>query len=155
MKRIIPSVLLALAIVAMLSMNTNSVVQAQPSDHGDHAEGSLHDQMEGVKVSFKALGGNFRTDGSNEEALKHIADLQKYILAAKLLAPEVIEEMPESQQAAAKLDFRRRLAEVLIDLSKVEIHLIDGDRDKAREVIAGSLKEKRNAGHDIYKEEDE
>lgn len=158
MKKLIPSILLAFAAVVMLSMNTSSVVLAQPSDHDDngrHAEDPLHEHMEEVKESLKALARNIRDSGPNDKALEHIAEMQKHILAAKLLTPETIEEMPQAKQAAAKLDFRRRLAEVLIDLAKVEIHLIDGDREKAWGILSGPVKKKRDAGHDLYQEEED
>lgn len=123
----------------------------------EHGEDSLHDHMEGIEHELKFLLKNAGDIATQQEAmLEHVDLLQRHVLEAKLLVPELIEEeMSGAEQTEAKADYRRRMAEVLAGTAEVEIAVLEGDGEAVTDLIRNSLLEMRNDGHDLYQEEDD
>ena len=147
---------LAMAPVS-LSIQPEHSEHEEHGEHGEHSEGSLHDHMKGIKQELKFLLKNAGdVENQREAMLAHIDLLQRHVLDAKLLEPELIEEeMSGQEQADAMLDFRRRMALVLAGTTEVEIAVLAGDGDAVTDIIRNKLLEMRNEGHDLYQEEDD
>ena len=147
---------LALAIAAgvmVLASQADSRPQpthdAQP-EHEEH-EDALHEHMEAMKADLKRVAADVTEPGKSlDEALASLAKLQEHVLAAKLLTPDRVEEASEGERSAEQREFRRRLAEVLGELAKIEVHLLDDDREKAWAIISGPLYQMRETGHDRF-----
>lgn len=123
-------------------------------DHADHDESPLHEEMEGLKDNLKGLATALRDPSQHEDSLRFVAEMQRHVLAAKLLEPANIEDVPAEGRAAHEVAFRRDLAGLLGLLAELEIDLLDERIEDAKAKVAGPLLELRESAHDKYQKEE-
>jgi len=117
-------------------------------------ETTLHDHMEAINEHLRAIMRGVSDPAQKGEMLKHVADLQKHLLGAKAHEAPGAAAQPESEREAYILGFRKALAEVLVEVSKLEIDIIDGRAEDATNRIRGPLIDLRNKAHEKYQVED-
>ena len=111
----------------------------------------LEDRMELVKHELKAAARAIRNpDTPPEIAILHVSMLQRLIVDAKDMTPGRLDSVEGEQREAEIAEYRRTQCKVLIELAKLEMHLLDGDREAAWDVIAGPLADLRDSGHDRF-----
>jgi len=118
------------------------------------ADGELFDLMLDIKSSIRDLYRAAQDPGKRSEALEALHALQKHVVAAKQMPPPKIEEMEESKREAYRLGFRRELAELLQETTRIELAIIDGKTDEAVKRIREDLIELRDRAHDTYQVDD-
>ncbi len=112
---------------------------------------ALLDRMELIKHELKATARAVRNqDKPLGVAIVHVSMLQRLIVEAKDMTPGRLASLDGGRREAEIAEYRRTQCEVLIELAKLEMHLLDGDREAAWGVIAGPLADLREAGHDRF-----
>lgn len=120
-------------------------------DAGMTPNAALHDRMELVKHELKATARAVRNpDKPLELAIVHVSMLQRLIVDSKDMVPGRLGSLEGEQRETEIAEYRRTQCKVLIELAKLEMHLLDGDREAAWGVIAGPLADLRDAGHDRF-----
>lgn len=118
------------------------------------ADGTLHDTMEELKSHLKATAVALKRDGSTEEILHHVAEMERLVLLAKLETPPNLDQIPETGRAEHALSFRRDLVEVLQVIASMELDVLDGRRDDAAATIVDPLFPMRERAHELYQRKD-
>lgn len=114
------------------------------------AERPLRAHMEGLKTHMKGTAMALQSPEGRDKALEHIAELQRIVLLAKLEAPSNLGEVAEKERAEHAKDFRRDLTLVLRELAEMEIHVLDGEMEKAFARVVDPLFPMREAAHEKY-----
>jgi hypothetical protein len=108
--------------------------------------------MEALKTNLKAAAMALeRTDTTG--ALKHIAEMQRLVLLAKLEVPANLEAKPDKQRDAYRAEFRKDLVRLMQELLGMELEVLDGDWEKAFGRVAGPLFRMREAAHEKYQDD--
>jgi len=113
------------------------------------AQGDLLQHMEGLKKNLK--GAAMALQASDDEStLRHIAEMQRLVLLAKLESPPNLEQQAVDERDAHRVGFRRSLALLLQDLAGMEVEILDGEREKAFGRVTTSLFRLREESHAKY-----
>lgn len=140
--------------LALISVTLLFLVPRMGGAAQDHEESPLHEEMEGLKGNLKVLAAALRDPSQHEDALRSVAEMQRHVLAAKLLEPSNLEDVPAEGRAAHEVAFRRDLARLLGLLAELEIDLLDERIEDAKAKVAGPLLELRESSHDKYQKEE-
>ncbi len=120
-------------------------------DAGMRPNPVLEDRMSLIKHELKATARAVRNPNTPPEiAILHVSMLQRLVVDAKDMVPGRLDSLEGEQREAEIAEYRRTQCKVLVQLAKLEMHMLDGDREAAWEVIAGPLSELRDAGHDRF-----
>jgi hypothetical protein len=128
----------------------------QPEAGGQPA--SFHECMEQAGRAARGLRGATFGDGQRQNNLETVQGIQQALLAAKSKIDE-IEMSPNakakfgSDQEAYAIAFRKQIVAALSESLVLENAILDGDA-KAAMASAAKLIEERNAGHDLFQDED-
>ena len=106
--------------------------------------------MEEIKTNLKGLAMSLQDSVAQERALKHVAELERHVLSAKLEAPANLEQIAEEERAAHRIAFRRDMARVLGVLAELEVDLLEERHEDAFAKIIGPLYKMREAAHAKY-----
>jgi hypothetical protein len=106
--------------------------------------------MEGLKTHLKGAAMALQNPDDRDAALVHIAELQRLVLLSKLEAPSNLNEVPEEERAEHRASFRRDLALVLREFVEMEIHVLDGETEKAFARVIDPLYPMRETAHEKY-----
>ncbi|GJM18528.1 MAG: hypothetical protein DHS20C14_07410 [Phycisphaeraceae bacterium] len=113
----------------------------------------LHAKMEGMKENLKAIAITLRTpDAPLDDAFRPLSRLQAAVIDAKSMTPARVERLDEPERSAELGAYRAEQANLLIELCKMELALIEGDRDAAWGFVAGPLLEIRERAHERFQE---
>ncbi len=126
---------------------------AFPVHAGSAPESELEELMYVLKRHLKGASTALQDPTQEAAALEHIAELQKAALAAKLLAPANLDELPEDERDQHTREFRRDMAKVLGVLVAMEIDVLEGHGDKAMARVVDPLFPMREAAHEKYQSE--
>jgi len=145
--------LAALVLGGVLVLSAVAPAPASPSPMPASAAAAtdtdLLTAMEGLKTHMKAtamaLQGN-----STEEALEHIAEMQRLVLLAKLESPPNLEELAKKERAAHQMAFRKDLIGVLKEFADMEIDVLEGRFEAAFARVVDPLHPTREAAHAKY-----
>lgn len=102
--------------------------------------------MEAMKAELKGTAVALRA-ADPAIALEHVAELERFVLLAKLHDPANLAELPEADREAHRLAFRATLVGVLKELADLELDLLDGRTEDAAARIAGPLFRMRQEAH--------
>jgi len=132
--------------VALLPSYASRATVVEP--RATSADG-LAEHMEGLKTNLKGVA--MALQGSDAEtALRHLAEMQRIVLLAKLESPPNLDEQPEREREAHRAEFRKSLVRVLQELAGMELEILDGEYDKAFARVTGSLYTLRESSHDKF-----
>ena len=133
--------------VALLPSHARHSLNAEAISN--RADG-LAEHMEGLKANLKGIA--MALQGSDAEtALRHLGEMQRIVLLAKLESPPNLDEQPEREREAHTVKFRKGLVHVLQELAGMELELLDGEYEKAFARVTGSLYTLRESSHDKFK----
>ena len=124
---------------------------------GKSGDGSRHillvhglaEHMEGLKTNLKGVAMALQGPDA-ETALRHLAEMQRIVLLAKLESPPNLDEQPESERHAHRQEFRKSLVRVLQELAGMELEILDGDYEAAFARVTGPLYTLRESSHDKF-----
>lgn len=143
-------------VLAPAGLAVMSTAQGQPAVAlGAPQAGELETLMNAMNGHLKFIAQNLSDPSMRPRVLEHIHDMQRLAWSAKTRVPDAVAGLPEAEQAAAQLEFRRRMNEVLIECCRLEMHVIDGRAAEAWNVIKGPLLKLREQGHDRFQEQDD
>jgi soluble cytochrome b562 len=120
---------------------------------------SVHECMEQAGRAARGLrGAEFGAD-TRERDLATVQGIQQALVLAKSMIDQ-IEMSPNAKakfgtdEEAYKIAFRKQIVAALGESLSLESAILDGNAEAAK-ASAGQLIEARNAGHDIFQDEDE
>ncbi len=132
----------------------------QPSEESAEASAdpfaqmSLGEHMKAMNVEIRALRTQLVDPEQNEDSLERVVRLQTHALYAKTMAPAKLEYIKEEGEAAELLiAYRVRMAEMIADLTQLEVAILKGDNAKAGEHYKAIL-EHRFLGHNEFRVDD-
>lgn len=143
-----------LVCAAALTVGLLGLHRAQGDAHGEgNAKVSLHDEMSQMNRAMRRLRRQIQDPTRQQDALASVVALQHHALACKGLTPDTVDELPDHEQAAALMDYRTRMIQVVQTLLRLERQLLDGDYDHAQESYdqLGSLQDQ---GHKRFRKKD-
>jgi len=108
-----------------------------------------------MKDALKDLANQLRAPGNEEQELQDLLVMERHVLAAKVLEPANMDDVPADQRPAHLTDFRRDMAKLLGLLSQLELAVLDGHPDDAKNLIAGPLLDLRDKAHDKFQKEED
>lgn len=111
---------------------------------------SLHDRMEVLRNNLRALARNVADPAKQQESLKLVAEMQKHIVAAKEQPAPKLNTQPEGAREAYGLAYRKAMTEVLEELARLEIDIIDKNGEQATKRIRENLVKMRDAAHEKF-----
>ena len=120
---------------------------------GKPAQTPLLQAMEGIKTHMKGTAMALQ-GGARDEALKHIAEIQRLVLLAKLEAPANLTEVPEEKRAAHRTAFRKDIVVLLKEFADMEVDVLEGRFEEAFGRVIDPLYPYREASHDKYKKKE-
>ena len=122
--------------------------RASRSTTPDDSE-QLLEHMEGLKENLKGVAMSLQgTDTS--ATLRHVAEMQRLVLLAKLLAPSNLDEQPAADQDKHRVEFRSDLIGLLKELADMELEILAGKPADAFKRVTGSLYKMREEAHAAY-----
>jgi len=120
---------------------------------GGGGGGGLKGSMESMNAAIKTLDKELKAKDPN--AWKTISQFERGVASAKLEEPPAIKELPEAQRAAALVEFRTMMADLLQSGCKLEHEVLAGKWDDASKTLSESIKPMKKRGHDKFNPEDE
>ncbi len=117
------------------------------------AEGpALDDSMQSLQAGFKGLDRALGK-GETEKALAIVVDMQKAAQDAKLGKPEKAVEITDPAELAKFLvGYRLKIIDLQRALLDVEIALVEGKPEDAKQVLDAKVKPLKKEGHERYKD---
>ena len=149
--------MLAVSVVAVATLGLAgfTMIESSPSQQDDPAKPmSLHNHMEIIKRDMRSLFKAAASPDTKADALKAVSDMELHFVEAKNLEPESAEKVAEADREAYKLDYRRQMAEVLRELTDIELLIINDKNEEAVNQIKDKLVEMRNTAHDKFQVDD-
>lgn len=145
---------LSLALATTLTLGAGRVAGQLVAPLASQEEVPLLELMEGMKSHLKGTAMALGDPSRKEDALAHVAELQRYLLLAKLRTPANLEELPEELRAEHRTAFRRDMAQALKVLVDLEVHILDGQNEEAFKLVTGDLFALRKQAHAKYQQEE-
>jgi soluble cytochrome b562 len=112
--------------------------QPEPKQEGKregrkgHAEETpLSKEMEKIDQAMHLLKRSLRDPAKRDDCLAQVANAQAACVVAKLLAPKMAATTAEAERPAFVADYRKGVAALLIEFTKLEIALLSGDKEAA------------------------
>lgn len=115
----------------------------------------VSDHMEEIKSALRKLARAVALPERKDESLSFIAEIEKHVVAAKILTPPRAAEIPPPDRKAFVLKFRTALCKLLGELSEIEIDIIENRFDKARTRVFENVTEMRDAAHEKFQSDDD
>lgn len=141
-------VLTALLASAAVAVSWATPAKAPASVAREEGE-ELEDVMHGIDKNFEAVNAAIEKKDA-AAALELTTKIQLACISAKTLTPPKLRTIEEKDKAAFTAGFRKGVLGLLKSTADLEIALVDGNFEKAKEVAAAMDAEKK-AGHDVYK----
>jgi Cytochrome b562 len=111
----------------------------------------LEGSMQSMKAAVKALEKELPAKDAN--AYRSISQFERGVTGAKLEEPPSIKELAEGERAAAVATYRRMMAELLVQATRVEHDILAAKWDDAGKSLE-ALKALQKPGHDKFKKDD-
>ncbi len=122
--------------------------EAAPAAAAEEAD-PLHDSMEVMQRSLKALRKLMRDPAKKDEALAAVREMEAAVLVGLANVPEPLEKLEGSALLAHDVEYKRRMAAVYTTLLDMELALDEGDSD-ALKTLYRALGGQKKEGHQIY-----
>lgn len=102
--------------------------------------------MKAINTGLRTLRAQMKDlEKRGGEANANILALQAEALAAKGYDPAMLKDLPEAEQAAFRVAFRKRMHTMLNTMFELEIALLEGRADDAKAAAKALLKDKSPA----------
>ncbi len=89
-------------------------------------------EMEKIEQAENFLRRSIADPAKDAESLQQIAVAQQAILVSKLLPPKMAANVSEAERPKFLAEYRKGMAQLLIEFATLERALLDGDRDAAK-----------------------
>jgi len=156
MKRLL--ILFAALLALPFALSFTPPAQEDPGEQAEeHQETpmavSLHDEMEALEKSFKALRRSIRDEAQVAASLEHVGAIQAAVLKTKVLEPPMLANVPAAEQAAFLVSFRKDMLALLRATIDMEEALLDGRFDETREIYK-KIHDTEESGHEKFVEDE-
>jgi soluble cytochrome b562 len=95
------------------------------------AETPLAQQMEKIDDAMNFLKRGLRDPAKRDDCLAQVATAQAACVAAKLLVPKLAATTADAERPAFVKNYRKGMASLLIELTNLELALLNGEKDAA------------------------
>ena len=112
-------------------LNSGTAQAQDPAKEESHEHSELEESMEKIKAGVRKLRRSLKSAESDADSLTAIAGIQAAALAAKGESPRMTGRLPEADQAAFVVSYRKQMIELLQSMLTLESALLDGDREAA------------------------
>lgn len=106
--------------------------QAPPAAKHEEGDTPLMTEMKVIETAEHFLRKSVGDASKDSESLKQIDLAQRAVLAAKLLPPKMAANVPEADRPKFLAEYRKMMAQLLIEFATCEKALLDGDREAAK-----------------------
>ena len=114
--------------------------------------GPLEERMLVLKRGMRALRRGLKDPEKDAASLEIVTEMAAAVGQSKILPPPMIEAIPEEKRDDFLLEYRKSMVSMQIELLKLEMGLLEGDREAAKSSYE-SLKEMEDAGHERFTED--
>jgi len=123
----------------------------QQEPHGEHAEdeGPLHDAMETLDRGMKGMRRTITDPEKTAENMERLHGMQAAALTAVSLCPEPFNPLSDTEKIVWRIGYERKMLTVIDGLLQIELALVEGRHDEAREIYS-QLTGLKKEGHDTY-----
>ena len=118
-----------------------------------HVETELGSHMEKIEDTVKLLRKHLKEPATYPAALDALAEIEHHSLQAKKLVPAAAATLPEAEQAAFKLAYRRQMVDFLRRQLELEAALLDGDAPAVKAAF-DAFREMEDPSHERFAPED-
>jgi hypothetical protein len=136
LQAVVPSLLLAAAASALAPQEARKPpaagAPAAADGKHDEADTPLMIEMEKIEHAEHFLRRHSGDATKDAESLQQIDLAQRAICAAKLLSPKMAANVPEAERPKFLAEFRKTMAQLLIEFATLEKSLLDGDREACK-----------------------
>lgn len=114
--------------------------------------GPLEERMLVLKRGMRALRRGLKDPEKDAASLEIVTEMAAAVGQGKILPPPMIEAIPKEKRADFLLEYRKSMVSMQMELLKLEMGLLEGDREAAK-ASYDSLKEMEDAGHERFTED--
>lgn len=144
----------AVAVSAIAWFPTTEALQEparQLDPRGEQAEegGPLHDAMETLDRGMKGMRRTITDPEKTAENLERLREMQAAALLSVGHCPDPFTPMSETDKRVWRIGFERKMLAVTDGLLQIELALVEGRHDEAREFYS-QLTGLKKEGHDTY-----
>ncbi len=107
--------------------------------------------MKAVDKSMRELREIVTDEEKIKESLKLVLNMQRKLLATKMMKPGVVSEASKDERDALQREFRVLINKALREVINVEIEILEGEGDAALQRISGALSTAMKAGHEKFR----
>jgi len=124
---------LALRVVLVSLLASAAVAFARlPQEEPAATDTPMMVEMEKIEQAANFLRRSIADPAQDAESLQQIAVAQQAILVSKLLPPKMAANVPEAERPKFLAEYRKTMAQLLIEFATLERAVIDGDREAAK-----------------------
>lgn len=114
--------------------------------------GPLEERMLVLKRGMRALRRGLKDPKKDATSLEIVAGMAVAVGEGKLLTPPMLEGIPQEKKEGFLLEYRKSMVSMQMELLKLELALLGGDRDAAKAAYE-ALKDMEDAGHERFTED--
>ncbi|MCL4210801.1 MAG: hypothetical protein HRU76_02500 [Phycisphaeraceae bacterium] len=148
-RSVVRSVIPVLSLVVVAAVAA-ALIAAAPRGANRGDDVSLHDRMEVLRNNLRSLARSVGDPAKQQESLKLVAEMQKHIVAAKEQPAPKLDTLPAAEREPYGLAYRKAMTEVLEELARLEIDIIDRNAEQATKRIRENLVKMRDAAHEKF-----
>jgi len=132
LRAVVPSSLLVAALAAFAPPPQEAPKPPAAGAKHEEADTPLMVEMEKIEHAEHFLRKHSGDATKDVESLQQIDLAQRAICAAKLLHPKMAANVPEADRPKFLAEYRKTMAQLLIEFATLEQALLDGDREAAK-----------------------
>ena len=132
-------------------LGTTSAPPAQEPAQEEEV-GPLEERMLVLKRGMRALRRGLKNPEKDGASLEIVAGMEAAVGEGKLIAPPMATGVPEEAREEFLTTFRISMVRMQMELLKLELALLGGDRDAAKAAYE-VLKDMEDAGHERFTED--
>ena len=142
-----------LLIPLLLSLSPESPASQPIQEPAQEEEvGPLEERMLVLKKGMRFLRRSLKNPEKDAASLDFIIEMQKAVAEGKLIPPPMVDAIPKEGRTGFVLDYRKLMILTQQELLKLEMGLLENDRDSAKAAY-DALKAMEDTGHERFTED--
>ncbi|HBF22515.1 MAG TPA: hypothetical protein DDW23_01750 [Planctomycetes bacterium] len=142
-----------LLILFLLSLSPEGPASQPIQEPAQEEEvGPLEERMLVLKRGMRSLRRSLKDPEKDAASLDVIVEMQKAVAEGKLIPPPMVDAIPKEGRDEFVLDYRKLMILTQQELLKLEMGLLENDRDSAKAAY-DALKAMEDAGHERFTED--
>ncbi len=137
-------ILLALSALAVV------VFASFVQDPQDDMDTVLSQNMKAVNKAYRVLRSSLKKPARDAESLEKLHEITVRVLAAKIEKPHMLPKVPEADRQQFLIDFRKVLIALIKLTLDIEVAVLEGRRDDARNLLK-DLNRMKSPAHKKYR----